>query len=101
MKTFVLAALLATLAAMPAAAQSMSQPETPSDRYNRERPDDSRDQQAQTREQRKTGEIETLRQKSMSSPNVKGQRVPEDPETGVPEPRQGGGAGQNEGGTRP
>lgn len=101
MKTFVCAALLAVVAAGPVAAQSMSQPETPSDRYTRERPDDSRDQQAESREQRKTGEIETLRQKSMSSPNVKGQQVPENPETGVPEPRQGGSGGQNEGGTRP
>lgn len=101
MKTFVYAAVLTVLVAGPATAQSMSQPETPSDRYTRERPDDSDDQQAQTREQRKSGEIETLRRDHMSSPNVKGQRVPEDTETGVPEAQQQGRAKQSEGGIRP
>lgn len=101
MKSFVCAAVLAALTAMPAAAQSMSQPETPSDRYNREQAGESRDQQAQTPEQRKSGEIETLRRDQMSSPNVKGQRVPENTETGVPEAQQQGRAKQSEGGIRP
>lgn len=78
-------AVFAALAATPAMAQQQynsDYPATtaqPSGRYDAE-------QQARTPEDNKpTGTVETLRDKSMSSPNVKGQRVPEDPNTGVPE----------------
>lgn len=99
MKTLLCAAALALLTAMPAAAQSQS--ETSSDRYTRDRPQQSPDQQAQTREGRKSGEVETLRNRSMSSPNVTGQKVPEDPATGVPAPDQRGRVKQSESVPRP
>lgn len=34
----------------------------------------------------RTGEVETLRSDKMSSPNVRGEPVPEDPTTGIPAP---------------
>lgn len=93
---FPAALALAMLAGIPAQAQS--------DRYTRPEPQAAptdNDQQAQTPEQRKAGEIEDLRQKSMSSPNVRGQKVPEDPATGVPEAQQGSQPKREEGGMRP
>lgn len=99
MKTLLCAALLSVLAVMPAAAQSQSGKS--SDRYTRERPQQGTDQQAQTREGQRSGEVETLRNKHMSSPNVKGEQVPEEPATGVPMPDQSGRAKPSEGGIRP
>lgn len=84
MRTLFCAVVLAALATGPVAAQSTSEP--PSDRYTRDRPQTDADQQAQTRDRRHSGQVETLRRDHMSSPNVKGESVPEDPATGVPEP---------------
>lgn len=84
MKALLCAAILAALAAGPAAAQSAA--DQPSDRYTRDRPQTDADQQAQTRDRRHSGQVETLRRDHMSSPNVKGESVQEDPATGVPQP---------------
>lgn len=103
MKPMLCAVLLTILTAAPAAAQM--QAETPSDRYTRdpaqERPRDLDDQQAQARDRRRQGEVQDLRRDHMNSPNVKGQRVPEDTETGVPEPQQRDRTRNTEGGIRP
>lgn len=102
MKTLICAAVLAALAALPASAQSSS--ESSSDRYTRDRPQsnvDQTDQQAQTPDRRHRGEIETLRRDNMSSPNIKGERVPEDTQTGAAAPEQRGDAKRTEGAIRP
>lgn len=102
MKTLMCAAVLAALAALPAAAQSNS--ETSSDRYTRDRPQsnvDQPDQQAQSRDRRHRGEVETLRRDHMTAPNIKGEAVPEDTETGAAAPEQRGNAKRTEGGIRP
>lgn len=103
MRTLLCATALALLAALPAAAQSNA--ETSSDRYRRDAPqtnlDRPDDQQAQTPDRRHRGEIETLRRDNMSSPNVKGQQVPEDTETGAAAPEQRGRAKREEGSIRP
>lgn len=107
MRTLLCATALALLAALPAAAQS--DVETPSDRYTRDRPPsnaaqsnvDRPDQQAQSRDRRHRGEIETLRRDNMSAPNVRGQAVPEDTETGAAAPEQRGNVKRTEGAIRP
>ncbi|MGE5515721.1 MAG: hypothetical protein ACM31D_07835 [Bacteroidota bacterium] len=101
MKTAFWAAILAALTALPAAAAEPPSDAT-SDRYTREPAPDRNDQQAQSRErERRSGEIETLRRDHMSSPNVKGQQVPEDTSTGAAAPEQRGQSKQTEGGIRP
>lgn len=100
MKIFVCAAALTVLAAWPAGAQYQS--ETPSDRYTRD-PTQAREraeQQAQNPNRRQPGQVETLRDKGMTSPNVQGQQAPENYETGVPESRARGNTQQGESGTR-
>lgn len=101
MKIFVCAAALTLLAAWPAGAQYQS--ETPSDRYTRDpaQPREQSDQQAQTPNRRDSGKVETLRDRGMSSPNVQGEAVPENPETGVPDPRARGTTQQGGSGPRP
>ena len=87
MKTaFVLAALLGVSVALPALAQS-----EPSDRYRRDQSQTAptwNDQQAQNPSKERTGELENLRDKGMTSPNVRGEGVQENPNTGVPEPQR-------------
>lgn len=101
MKTLICAAVLAALTAMPATAAERPTGTT-SDRYTREPAPERDDQQAQNREQeRRSGEIETLRRDHMSSPNVKGQQVPEDTSTGAAAPEQRDQPKQTEGGIRP
>jgi hypothetical protein len=90
MKTFLAATgVLLAMSLAPAQAQ---------DRYRRDEPpaatatpqDQQADQQAQTPDRRHRGEIQTLRRNGMSSPNVQGEAVPENPNTGVPEAQQRG-----------
>lgn len=103
MKTLlsVATAILLTVATLPALAQSSA----PSDRYTPTQPQagvTGNDQQAQTpNDRRHSGAVENLRSEHMSSPNVKGQRVPENPETGAAAPELRGQPKQNEGVTRP
>lgn len=100
MKAILAAALI--LAALPAWAQSRSES---SDRYRRDQPSATEErpgEQAQTPgEPRQPGQIESLRRDHMSSPNVQGERVPEDPSTGTPEPRRQRQPERTEGGIRP
>lgn len=102
MRTLLCATALALLAALPAAAQSNA--ESSSDRYTRDRPQtnvDRPDQQAQTRDRRHSGEVETLRSRNMTSPNVKGENVPENTETGAAAPEERGNAKPRGGDMRP
>ncbi|MBC7905912.1 MAG: hypothetical protein H7Y60_04080 [Rhodospirillaceae bacterium] len=80
-------AALAIAAATPALAQQ----QYPSDNSTTTSQPSSREEseeQARTPEtdERSSGSVETLRDRSMSSPNVKGEAVPENPATGVPDP---------------
>ncbi|HLO77554.1 MAG TPA: hypothetical protein VK196_13945 [Magnetospirillum sp.] len=93
------AVALVALASLPALAQSES-----SDRYTRSpaEADASRqDQQAQRHDRRHAGEVETLRRDHMNSPNIKGERVPENTETGAAAPELRDQPKQTEGGIRP
>ena len=95
-------AALAIAAAAPALAQEYRYPadnstttttSPPSDTTTQSREEWERDQQARTpesSEREHPGTVETLRSKSMSSPNVEGDRVPETPSTGVPAPEAAG-----------
>ncbi|HTH16659.1 MAG TPA: hypothetical protein VL974_08410 [Magnetospirillum sp.] len=86
MKTFLPMAVLAALAAFPALGQTTSDTTT-MPRSERER---SMQEQAQRPDQRQQGEIQELRDKGMTSPDVQGQAVPENPNTGVPEAQERG-----------
>lgn len=80
-------AVLAIAVAAPALAQQQYPSQSPSNESTTSQPPASRenmDEQARTPEA-KPGEVETLRERGMSSPNVQGQKVPEDPATGIPE----------------
>ncbi len=91
-------AVLAIAAAAPALAQEYRYPSdnsattaTPpeSGAMPQSREEWERDQQARTpesSEQEHPGTVETLRNRSMSSPNVEGDAVPDNPATGVPAP---------------
>jgi len=100
MKTaFVLATLLGASVTLPALAQS-----EPSDRYRRDESQSAPDwsgQQAQRPEGERTGEIENLRERGMTSPNVRGEGVKEDPETGVPQRQPNEPSSPSERGVRP
>lgn len=76
--------ILASFLAVPAFAQQSTMPED----SNRPRTQRNYDQQSQTPapEWERKGSVETLRQKHMSSPNVQGEAVPENPSTGIPDP---------------
>jgi hypothetical protein len=80
-------AVLAMAAATPVLAQQQypadnstttSQPRSREDAGEQARVPDSNE--------RSEGSVETLRQRGMSSPNVQGDAVPENPATGVPAP---------------
>lgn len=93
---FPTAIALGLLASLPAQAQS--------DRYTRPQPQATpgeADQQAQTPDRKRAGEVETLRRDHMSSPNVQGESVPENPATGVPAPELRDQPKREEGGVRP
>lgn len=89
MKTsLAVASLVLAMATAPAQAQSQS-----SDRYRRDEPPSASspyDQQSQASEQRaRKGEVENLRtNRAMSAPNVRGETVPESPNTGIPEAQE-------------
>lgn len=85
MNAVLAAALLVAVAAAPALAQ---QQQYPSDTPPPARSQDQMDQQAQTpqEERSRPGDIESLKQDHMTSPNVTGESVPESTETGLPEP---------------
>ncbi|MBC7951417.1 MAG: hypothetical protein H7Z12_06270 [Rhodospirillaceae bacterium] len=78
-------AVLAIAVATPALAQQQNPSDNPATNSQPSSREDA-DQQARTPDERSSGEIETLRQRSMSSPNIKGEAVPENPATGVPAP---------------
>jgi len=86
-------AALAIASAAPALAQQEYRYPSDTSPPPQSREDSQRDQQARTPEADKqddAGEIETLRSRSMSAPNVKGDAVPESPATGVPQPDAAG-----------
>lgn len=93
-------ATLTLTTAIPAWAQSQSPEAESSDRYRRDTPE-VEDQQAQTPAERGQGEIEALRREHMSSPNIRGEQVPENPATGAAAPEQGPQQERHEGGVRP
>lgn len=84
MNAILAAALLVAASAVPALAQQQYPSDTPPQARSQ---DQMMDQQAQTPQENQSqpGEVETLKQEHMSSPNVKGESVPES-ETGIPEP---------------
>lgn len=91
MTPIVALAVLAALAVPPAAAQTY--PPYPADepgtagRVQEDIPQDEQEAELREPEPGRRGQIETLRSDKMSSPNVRGETVPEDPESGVPRPR--------------
>lgn len=89
MKPISIFSLIAALAAGPALAQDY--PRYPADEPGTAGrvlviPESEQEAQAREAEPRVPGAIETLRSDSMSSPNVQGETVPEDPATGLPQP---------------
>lgn len=77
-------AVLAIAVAAPALAQQQYPSQSESTTSQPPASRENLDEQARTPEA-KPGEVETLRERGMSSPNVQGQKVPEDPATGIPE----------------
>lgn len=89
MKPITALAVLAALAAGPALAQDY--PRYPADEPGTTGrvlviPESQQEAEARDPQPRSPGEVETLRSDKMSSPNVEGQNVPEQPGTGLPRP---------------
>ncbi|MBI5162323.1 MAG: hypothetical protein HY985_00305 [Magnetospirillum sp.] len=86
MKPLLAAAVVGALASGPALAQqSYPYPPAPADQGYAP---GGIDQQAQMPREdgRERGKVDQLRTDKMSSPNIRGERVPENPSTGLPEP---------------
>lgn len=89
MKPITTFALFAALAAGPALAQDY--PRYPADQPDTSGrvlviPESEQEAQARDAEPQSPGRVETLKSEAMSSPNVQGETVPEDPATGLPLP---------------
>lgn len=89
MKAIPVAALLMALGATPVLAQQQYTYPSDSPPPARSQGVYPMDQQAQTPQSdtRRSGDLENLRHDQMSSPNTKGETVPESPTTGLPQPQ--------------